>query len=226
VCKCTYGRVSRLPHSGNLNKFAFIQVQNQIHRSVRIHELFDHDSHLTALASDSATSPDVYASSMDTVVSTSYDMFNRKLFSLPKLIILPGVIARQPMLLIKIFPFIFITDMLKGRIVASVTDKVEELQREARDVNSVRQKVEQFDMKNAELLRRSGTGATRYTQRRWDELTLEYQALVAAGDILRRTRGFFLWYVSAGELVPKPKTGQRRSQRCEGVYIIFIVLPV
>lgn len=178
---------------GNLNKFAFIQVQNQIHRSVRIHELFDHDSHLTALASDSATSPDVYASSMDTVVSTSYDMFNRKLFSLPKLIILPGVIARQPMLLIKIFPIIFITDMLKGRIVASVTDKVEELQRGARDVNSVRQKVEQFDLKNAELLRRSGTGATRYTQRRWDELTLEYQALMAAGDILRRTRGFFLW---------------------------------
>lgn len=79
-------------------------------------------------------------------------MFNRKLFSLPKLIILPGVIARQPLLLMKIFPFIFVTDMLKGRIVASVTDKVEQFQREARDVNSVRQKVEQFDMKNAELV--------------------------------------------------------------------------
>lgn len=79
-------------------------------------------------------------------------MFNRKLFSLPKLIILPGVIARQPLLLVKIFPFIFVTDMLKGRIVASVTDKVEQFQREARDVNSVRQKVEQFDMKNAELV--------------------------------------------------------------------------
>ena len=55
---------------GNLNKYAFIQVQNQIHRSVRIQELFDHDSHLTALAADSATSPDVYAGSMDTVVGT------------------------------------------------------------------------------------------------------------------------------------------------------------
>ena len=141
----------------------------------------------------------------------AYDMFNRKLFSLPKLIILPGVIARQPMLLIKIFPFIFITDMLKGRIVASVTDRVEQIQRDARDINSIRQKVEQFDMKNAELLRRSGTGATQYTQRRWDELTLEYQALMAAGDLLRRTRGFFLWYVSAGELVPK--MGAAKSQR-------------
>ncbi|KAL7539301.1 hypothetical protein ACHAXR_009291 [Thalassiosira sp. AJA248-18] len=178
---------------GNLNKFAFINVQDQIHRSVRIHELFDHDSHLTAIASESATSPDVYASSMDTVVGTAYDIFNRKLFSLPKLMILPGVISRQPLLLVKIFPFIFFTDIMKGRIVASVTDKVEQFQREARDVNSVRQKVEQFDMKNAELLRRSGIGATRFTQRRWEELTLEYQAKMAAGGLLRRTRGFFLW---------------------------------
>ena len=120
------------------------------------------------------------------------------------------------MLLIKIFPFIFITDMLKGRIVASVTDKVEQFQREARDVNSIRQKVEQFDMKNAELLRRSGTGATQYTQRRWDELTLDYQAKMAAGDLLRRTRGFFLWYVT-GELVPK--TGVAKSQRCGKIYM-------
>lgn len=178
---------------GNLNKFSFINVQNQIHRSVRIHELFDHDSHLTAIATDGATSPDVYAGAMDTVVSTAYDMFNRKLFSLPKLIILPAVISRQPLLLAKIFPLIFVTDMMKGRIVASVTDKVEQFQREAREVNSVRQKVEQFDMKNAELLRRSGIGATKFTEQRWDELTLEYQAKMAAGDLLRRTRGFFLW---------------------------------
>lgn len=74
-----------------------------------------------------------------------------------------------------------------------MTDKVEQFQREARDVNSIRQKVEQFDMKNAELLRRSGLGATKFTQRRWEELTLEYQAKMAAGDLLRRTRGFFLW---------------------------------
>ena len=82
----------------------------------------------------------------------AYDIINRKLFSLPKLLILPGVIARQPMLLVKIFPFIIATDMVKGRIVAYVTDRVEQFQREARDVNSIRQKVEQFDMKNAELV--------------------------------------------------------------------------
>ncbi|KAL9179061.1 hypothetical protein ACHAXT_000103 [Thalassiosira profunda] len=178
---------------GNLNKFAFINVQNRLHRVVRIQELFADDAHLTAIASDSATSMGLYAQSMDTVVSTSYDVFNRKLFSLPKLMLLPAIISRQPMLLMKIFPFIFLTDVLKGRLVASVTDKVEEIENEARDVKSIRQKVEQFDMKNAELLRRSGLGATKFTERRWDELTLEYQAKMAAGDLLKRTRGFFLW---------------------------------
>ena len=83
---------------------------------------------------------------------SAYDIVNRKLFSLPKLLILPGVISRQPMLLVKIFQFIFVTDMVKGRMVAFVTDRVEQFQREARDVNSIRQKVEQFDMKNAELV--------------------------------------------------------------------------
>ncbi|KAL7517980.1 hypothetical protein ACHAWX_002848 [Stephanocyclus meneghinianus] len=89
---------------GNLNNFSFIYVRNQIHKSVRIDELFNHDSHLEALASESATSPEAYASSMDKVVSTAYDVINRKLFSLPKLLLLPGVISRKPSLLVKIFP--------------------------------------------------------------------------------------------------------------------------
>ena len=178
---------------GNLNNFVFMFVRNSIHRSIRIHELFDHDSHLEAIANDSAQSPDDLGSAMDTVVSNSYDIINRKLFSLPKLLILPGVISRQPNLLVKIFPLIFLTDMLKGKIVATVTERVEKFQKEARDVNSIRQKVEQFDLKNAELLRRSGMGATKFTQRRWDEFTLDYQAKMAAGDLLRRTRGFYMW---------------------------------
>ena len=82
----------------------------------------------------------------------AYDMLNSKLFSLAKLSVLPGVIARHPLLLVKIFPFIVIIDMSVARIVALMTNKVEHFRREARDVNSKRQKVEQFDMKNAELV--------------------------------------------------------------------------
>jgi ribosomal protein S18 len=78
-------------------------------------------------------------------------------------------------------------------MVASITSKVEEFQKEAQDLNSIRQKVEQYDMKNAELLRRSGTGSIQFTRKRWTALTMEHQAKMAAGDLLSRTRSFFMW---------------------------------
>lgn len=43
---------------GNMNMFAFTCFKDDIHRAVRLNELFDHDSHLVAMANDSAMSPD------------------------------------------------------------------------------------------------------------------------------------------------------------------------
>lgn len=82
---------------------------------------------------------------------------------------------------------------MKGRLVASVTSKVEEFRKEAQDLNSVRQKVEQYDMKNADLLRRSGVGSTQFTKQRWHELTIEHQAKEVSADLLSRTRSFYMW---------------------------------
>jgi hypothetical protein len=79
-----------------------------------------------------------YADAMDTVVSTSYDIFNRKFFSLPKLLLLPGVIMKQPIMLAKIFPFIFITDVLKARLVAVMTSEIERTERESNEVRTYR----------------------------------------------------------------------------------------
>lgn len=62
-----------------------------------------------------------------------------------------------------------------------------------RQVDSMRVKVEQFDMKNAELIQRSGQGATQFTQRRWEELTVSIQEKQISVDLLRRTKGFFQW---------------------------------
>eukprot|EP00978_Attheya_sp_CCMP212_P023646 scaffold72890_cov52-Attheya_sp.AAC.6 len=178
---------------GNMNQFAMFCVQDDIHRAVRLNELFDHDSHLTAMAAKSATSPGAYADAMDTVVSTSYDIFNRKFFSLPKLLLLPGVIMKQPIMLAKIFPFIFITDVLKARLVAVMTSEIERTERESNEIQAIRTKVEAFDMKNAELLQRSGAGATEFTRQKWEELTEAIQEKRVASALLRRTRGFFEW---------------------------------
>jgi hypothetical protein len=43
---------------GNMNKFAFTCLEHEMHRTVRLNELFDHDNNLAAMAANSATSPE------------------------------------------------------------------------------------------------------------------------------------------------------------------------
>lgn len=124
-------------------------------------------------------------------MSTAYEIFNRKLFSLPKVLLLPGVMSRQPMLVAQVFPFIILSDWLKAAAVSYMTTKIETLEKEIQSLNAVRSKVESFDIKNAELLQRSGLGATHFTQRQWEGLTIKVQARMIVSDLLTRTKGFF-----------------------------------
>ena len=93
---------------------------------------------------------------MDTIVETTYELFNRKFFSLPKVMLLPMVMARQPQMMMQILPIIFASDWLKGRAVNYMTSRIEHLQKEVQELTSIRSKVEAFDIKNAELLQRAG----------------------------------------------------------------------
>lgn len=43
---------------GNMNKFAFSCVQDEMHRVIRFEQVFAVDHHLTAIAQDSAVSPE------------------------------------------------------------------------------------------------------------------------------------------------------------------------
>lgn len=141
---------------GNLNAFAYACFKDDVHRAVRLHDLFDHDNNLVALANHSAKSPGDYGDYMSVVVSTTYDLFNRKLFSLPKLMLLPMIMMKQPKMVAQIFPIIFMTDWMKGRAVAYMTSRIEHLEKETQQLMAMRSKVESFDIKNAELLQRAG----------------------------------------------------------------------
>eukprot|EP00532_Pseudo-nitzschia_australis_P009780 CAMPEP_0168242294 /NCGR_PEP_ID=MMETSP0140_2-20121125/23326_1 /TAXON_ID=44445 /ORGANISM="Pseudo-nitzschia australis, Strain 10249 10 AB" /LENGTH=730 /DNA_ID=CAMNT_0008177351 /DNA_START=627 /DNA_END=2821 /DNA_ORIENTATION=- len=178
---------------GNLNAFAFVCMRDDIHRAVRLYDLFDHDNHLVALADHSAKAPADFAGYMDTIVSTTYDLFNRKLFSLPKVMLLPVVMSRQPKMIARIFPIIFISDWLKGKAVSYMTSRIEELEKDVQELNAVRARVESYDLKNSELLHRSGSGAIDFTKQRWLELTVK--------KLFARCSFFFL-RVSCDNLTP------------------------
>ena len=73
----------------------------------------------------------------------------------------------------RIFPIIFISDWLKGRAVSYMTSRIEELEKDVQELNAVRARVESYDLKNSELLHRSGSGAMDFTKERWLELTVK-----------------------------------------------------
>ncbi|VEU43018.1 unnamed protein product [Pseudo-nitzschia multistriata] len=176
---------------GNINAFAFACMRDDIHRAVRLYDLFDHDNHLVALADHSAKAPADFAGFMDTIVSTTYDLFNRKLFSLPKVMLLPVVMSKQPKMIAQIFPIIFISDWMKGRAVSYMTSRIEELEKDVQELNAIRSKVESYDLKNSELLHRSGPGAMNFTKERWLEMTVKVQMKMAVSNLTSRTKGFF-----------------------------------
>ncbi len=116
----------------------------------------------------------------------------------------------------QIFPIIFFSDWIKGRAVTYMTSRIEQLQKEVQDLTSIRSKVEAFDIKNAELLQRAGKmlqmhssiihpwanlisflfsrtgpGATDFTRRRWEELTVQVQMKTVVKELTTRTKGFF-----------------------------------
>jgi energy-coupling factor transporter ATP-binding protein EcfA2 len=136
-------------------------------------------------------SPLDFAGFIDTVVSTTYELFNRKIFSLPKIVLLPVVMGRQPKMIAQLFPIIFATDWMKGRVVSYMTNKMEQLEKDVQELNAIRAKVEQFDMKHAELLQRAGPGATNFTRRRWEDLTVRIQMKKVVSELMARTKGFF-----------------------------------
>lgn len=99
--------------------------------------------------------------------------------------------TRQPQMMAQIFPIIFVSDWVKGRAVSYMTSRIENLQKETQELISIRSKVESFDIKNAELLQRAGPGATEFTRRRWEELTVQVQMKEVAKELTSRTKNFF-----------------------------------
>ncbi len=57
----------------------------------------------------------------------------------------------------------------------------------------MRTKVEQYDLKNSELIQRSGYESVLFTERQWMSLTEKIQDLNARSSIMTRSKMYFAW---------------------------------
>ena len=123
---------------GGVNMYAFHCFRDDVHRTIRLNDLFAKDGSrfvATATSKKSNLTPESYAANAETVVSTAYDMCNRNLFSLPKLMLIPGIVAKQPMMMLKITPLILLSDWMKSSVVSVITTEVERINKEVKDVS-------------------------------------------------------------------------------------------
>ena len=141
----------------------------------------------------------VYAAYMDTVIQTSNDLVSKKAFSLPKMMLIPQVIMKHPLLLAQIFPLILVVDNVKNRLLTKFTKEVELTSKEKDAILSKRSQIEQFDMKNSENLQTTGKYSLGFTKNRWNELTESIQKLDAKAQILNLIKKYIralYWLVS------------------------------
>ena len=123
---------------GATNMYAFHCFRDDLHRTIRLNDLFSKNgSHFVATAASSGTnlSPGTYATNVEKVVTTCYDMVNQNLFSVPKLLLLPSIIAKQPKLAVTLTPLIIFSDYIKSVIVSAITTEQERMDSEVRDVS-------------------------------------------------------------------------------------------
>ena len=128
---------------------------------------------------------------LSTVISTPYTLLERKIFSLPKLALLPGVFARHPVLSLVALPLAVTVDGGKSWLAAAITRRIEEHRRAGKKIESTMSRVAAFDLKHSDQI--TSAGAFALTRERWRELTLARQVEQSKQNILRGLRNWIGW---------------------------------
>ena len=83
------------------------------------------------------------------VCSLRYALIERKIFSLPKLALLPSVVMRHPRLSLLGLPLAVLVDGAKSWLTTKLTMRIEEHRRNAKAIGSKVAKIDAYDLQHA-----------------------------------------------------------------------------
>eukprot|EP00928_Gymnodinium_smaydae_P098469 TRINITY_DN9162_c3_g4_i1.p1 TRINITY_DN9162_c3_g4~~TRINITY_DN9162_c3_g4_i1.p1 ORF type:complete len:858 (-),score=205.56 TRINITY_DN9162_c3_g4_i1:103-2676(-) len=178
----------------NVNSFAYGQWQYDIEQGLRIDTFFPATAQnsssqvLLAAVRESNFTVEGYTGAITSLASTSFDIVERKLFSLPKLALIPGMLLSQPVVVATALPAAIGLDFVRANVMGKLTKRLEKLRRTQQDLANKRRKIEQHDTKNEELIRRGGMGAQ--TERQWRDVSLKLRVLQVQYDTLSLFKAF------------------------------------
>ena len=173
----------------SINAHATIRFIDSVENSMRLHAVLRSGASLSAAVADETI--DSQASHLRQVLTTSHRLLERKLFTLPRLALLPGALVGHPIASAAGMAIAVAFDGAKAKAVAFITSRIESLTRESRKLSSMRSRVEAHDSQNAMLLR--GARAEAFTRAHWQDLTLELQDVNGRTRALEGVRMWIRW---------------------------------
>jgi len=176
----------------NVNTYAFGLFARDIERSMRLESFFPAGKDALLIAvSDSNFTVGGYSDAFNGVANTANDLVGRKLFSLPKLALLPGMLCSKPWLVVTMLPMSVLLDEGKSWLTALLSSRIEALSQSIQEVSNRRQQIEQHDTKHQELIRLNAVAG--FAKARWTELSLSLSDLQLREAALKSVRSFIDW---------------------------------
>ncbi|CAK0811106.1 unnamed protein product [Prorocentrum cordatum] len=129
-----------------------------------------------------------YAHAFNGLVGTCSNVIEGKLFRLPKLLLLPGMLMNQPWLVVTVLPASVFLDVGRTKVVGSMTKRIEKMSKEVQELASRRQKMEQHDTKHEELIRRGSSSG--FAEGQWREIAMEIEGKALRTQALKSLRDF------------------------------------
>jgi len=186
-----------------VNSYAFGCFAREVERALRVESLFPlmqgQDALLAAVASTNLTVGS-HSEAFNSVVSLSYSTIERKLFSLPKLALLPMMLWSSPWLIATVLPGSIALDMGKSQVVGMLSGRIESFNQQIQELSSRRQQVEQHDTKHEEVIRRGA--ATPLAKTRWINMSTTLADLQLRHDALANVRSFVEWLYWQDFMIP------------------------
>ena len=182
-----------------------VRFFDDVENSLRLRAVLRDGATLGAASAVEQQTIDSHARQLRLVLTTAYNLIERKLFALPKFALLPALLYHHPSHAVAGLAMAAAVDALKSKMVATLTETVEELNREMRRLNSQRARVEAHDAQHASLLR--AAHAEEFTRQHWSALTSQVQGLGCRIASLQGLRDWIRWLYWQDVLNPGVECG-------------------
>ncbi|KAJ8613362.1 hypothetical protein CTAYLR_002268 [Chrysophaeum taylorii] len=143
---------------------------------------------------------EAYGSAAEASARRVYELASRKIFALPKLALLPSLVAAHPVVFACSLPVFVVIDVLKARMMVLLSTAIEDAKKKARTATSTRSRVEAHDASRATSI--DLVSATTWNTRQWHRLSQEVERHAYVQTALESVRRYVRWLYWADILTP------------------------